>query len=177
MILGCSALLFGVLAVPLVALGRVEFPAIDFFGDDRELRPTSTTLGALPASQCSVLRSVRDAGNAAFAATFEQRSGIPWSEDRARTDVLLARYEFTLQSARASLPPQFGDDLREVAESVHFGRATLAASPTRSAYRDHVVPDVMRGFSALTDIEAQLGSACGERFTFWPHGALEVVAG
>jgi hypothetical protein len=169
-ILGCSAALFGILAVPLVALGKVEFPTFDLFGGDNETRTTSSTLGPLPAVQCAALRSVRDAGNAAFAATFNGSPAVPWPADRATTDGLLARYEFTLQSARADVPPQIAGELEQVAQHVHAGRAILARAASRKAYVDAVTGEVLGGFAELNRADETLGSACGEHFTFWPRG-------
>jgi hypothetical protein len=175
-VLGGSALVFAVLAVPLIALSNVDFPSIEFFGDEGESAPTSTTLAALPASQCAVLRTLRDTGNAAFDATFDGPLGPTWGADRAGTDAALARYEFALQAARPSLPAQFSDDLRQVAEYVNDGRAILADSVTRHEYRYRVASEVTGGYFVLTDIETQLGSACGNGFTFWPPNGVELVA-
>jgi hypothetical protein len=87
---------------------------------------------------------------------------------------VLARYEFTLLAARVRLA-RFSDDLRQVAEFVRGGRAILARARTRHEFRQRVAGEVTTGFFALAGIEAQLGSACGAQFTFWPPDGLELV--
>jgi hypothetical protein len=165
-ILGCSALLFGVLAVPLAWLAQVDL--FDFDLDLRVFGPPGPTLAPLPAAQCAQLRRVRDAGNEAYRATSGDPLARDWLTDRARTEVALARYEFILQSVRASVPPQIAGDFEQVAHHVHAGRVILARSANRQAYIDAVTGEVLGGFGELNNAGATLGSACGEHFTFWP---------
>jgi hypothetical protein len=165
---GWCAVLFGVLAAPLVALSYVDLPRFELFGDDGlNHEPTPPTLASVTPAQCRQLDALARAGGDAYA-TFGTRRyvSMDWPQARAEIDAVLARYEFVLQASRASLPRALSDDLRNAAGHVHEGRALLATSATPKAYVRGAIQEATAGFSALLDIEARLGDACGTDFSF-----------
>jgi hypothetical protein len=159
-IAGWIAVLFGVLVTPLAVIGLVGG------GDDHSLpaEPEPTTLPKLPPAQCTAFHAIADAGQAAYEMTVNGPLGGTWDRERTAIDATLARYEFTLQAARRTLPMPVNDDLRRVVVHVRNGRAILEQSRNHREYRNHVFIDVIEGFSALNDIAAKLGDACGEDF-------------
>jgi hypothetical protein len=168
--LGWSAVIFGVLATPVACLSLIDlgFDLDDLFIDG-PAQPPPSTLPPLPATQCRALQAVGEAGNDAFSATAgARRSRRAWSEQQRSIDVVLARYEFTLQSARLQLPPQLPPELGHVAQQVRDGRVELAQSRSGDEYDDRVMGNVFNGFGSLVAVAAMVGDACEDEVSFLP---------
>jgi hypothetical protein len=142
-------------------------PTIDFDAGFGAATPGST-LAPLPERECAVLREVRDAGNAAHEDWANASAATPWPRARGAFDERLARYELTLLAASRASPRALRPDLRRVAREVSAGRRELARAGSAVQYQRRVADEVFDGFLRLNRAGGNVGSACGEGFTFWP---------
>jgi hypothetical protein len=157
--LGWSAALFAVLATPLAL-------AVGHGGGRRSVEATASTLGPLPNHTCDALRAVADAGSDAYDAVMVSGPRVAWERQRGEIDAALARYEFTLQSARRQVPPVLRDTLGLAAQEAHRGRAELALARDHGHFMESAFLRVVNVFGAMIELRDHLGDACGDDFTF-----------